>query len=406
MTRKKRLVLLALAGLLVAMIGLVVAGLLAAKPLARSAVVKGARGLGVEVNPKYVDVGWGWVRLRETDLALEGVPGLRATIERATVDLDGLTPVRVEARGVSVSMTGSAADFVVNLGSWAKRHPDAVKFPLVADSVSAVWRENASEDPWLTVGGALVAPLPGGSRLTAELATVLGVSVGPVGAMWAADNAAVTFGFGNPDPATALVRMDVDRATGTAKVSLRPVKLSALAQPLGVRLPIDGNVVVEGSATLSLDPPKGTTEVEGTLQAKLRGYVPPHPRELDGIVFGDVTTFETAFRISGDRKTVHLAKSRVAAGAFVLNGTGTTERAEDHAKIAMNMAGDIPCTSLAKSAAVSRLGGALGQLLGDAAKRTLAGAVRVGVKIEADSRKLDEAKVTHDVSIGCTLRFP
>lgn len=405
MSRKKKLVIAALAAALLLLAGAVVVVLVAAEPVARSMVQRAARDRGVLLDVEHVDVGWGWVRLREASLTLDDVPGFDARFDRATVDLEGTSPTKVEIRGLSVRMTGSAARFVVDLGSWAQRYPDTVRFPVVADDVRVEWRETESSPAWLSLSGGFVAPRKDGSRLTADRATVLGVPVGPAGAVWTSDNASVTFGFGNPDPATALVRMDVDPQASTASVALRPVRLADLARPLGVRLPIDGDVMLEGRAELSLTPQKAPAEVKGAVHAKLRGYVPPHPRELDGIVFGDVTTFDSDFRLAPDRRTMVLERSRVAAGAFVLAGKGTIEREQDHALIAMDMGGDIPCAALAKSAAVSRLGGTLGKLLGDAAKRSLAGSVRVGVRVRADSRKLDEAKVSHDVTIGCTVRF-
>lgn len=353
----------------------------------------------------HVDVGWGWVRLRQATVTLEGVAGAHAIIERATVDLDGFTPTRVEARGLDVKMMGSAADFVIDLGRWAREHPDAVTFPVVADGVRLAWYEAPSEPPWLEVQKSLIAPSAGGSRLTADRAMVLGVSVGPVGATWSSDGAAVTFGFGDPDPNAALLRMDVVRATGTAKLRLSRVPLSAIERPLGVRLPVDPTTMVEGTAELSLTPGADTLDVEGTLHGELIGYVPPHPKELNGIVFGKVTTLDTKVKLSADRRKVHLTETRVKAGAFALGGSGTIERRTDHAWITMDMAGDIPCSSLAKSATVANIGGPLGQFLGDTVKNALAGSVRVGVKVEADSRELAQAKLTQSVSIGCRLKL-
>ncbi len=406
MTRKRRWLLVALGVVAVVAPGLLVTAVFAAKPLARSIVVEAARAHGVALDPLHVDLGWGWIRLREAQLGLDGVPGLSAKVERATVDLSAFTPSRVELRGLSVNMTCSSADFVIDLGAWARRYGDALTFPVAADGVRVTWRESATAPPWLQLEKGLVMPAPGGAKFTAERAVVLGTGVGPVGAVWALDQASITFGFGEADPAAALARMDLNRDTGKARVTLGPVALSALEEPLGVKMPIDGKVVVEGTAEFSLPLGQEPSEVEGTLHAKLRGYVPPHPRELEGIVFGDVTTFDTSFRLSPNRRRLWFEKSRVTAGAFVLDGGGTVDREEDHGKILMNMAGNIPCTALAKTAAVAHLGAQFGRLIGDVAKLALAGSVRVAVKIHADTRKLGEAKVTHDVGIGCTLRLP
>lgn len=406
MTRKRRWLLAVLGGVTVLTLGLLVTAVLAAKPLARSMVVQAARAHGVALDPLHVDLGWGWIRLRETQLGLDGVPGLSAKVERATVDLSAFSPSRVELRGLSVNMTGSSADFVVDLGTWARRYGEALTFPVAADDVGMTWRESASSPPWLQLEKGLVVPVPGGAKFTADRATVFGAGVGPVGAVWALEQTSVTFGFGKDDAEAALVRMDVDREAGEARVTLKPVELSVLEEPLGVKIPIDGRVVLEGTAKFSLPLGHEPMQIDGSMHAKLRGYVPPHPRELEGIVFGDVTTFDTDFRLSSDRRRLFLDKSRVSAGAFVLDGDGAVTREQDHATIVMNMAGSIPCTALAKTAAVAHLGKQFGRLIGDVAKLALAGSVRVGVKILADTRKLGEAKVQHDVGIGCTLRLP
>jgi hypothetical protein len=405
MMRTRKLLVAAMTLLLLIVAGSVTIGL-AAKPLARSMVVAAAKAHGVQLETRHIDLGWGWVRLREVHLGLEGVPGIGATVERATVDLEGLSPSRVELRGLSVSMNGSPADFVVDLGTWVQRYADSLTFPIAADGLKVIWRESPSASPWLTVDGGLVVPVAGGAKVTADDAVVLGVSVGPVGAMWASDLASATLGFGHVDPSAATLRMDVDRATGKAKVALRQGKLAALAAPLGIDLPVGPAVLVEGTAELSLAPTDPANEVRGSVHLRLRGYVPPHPRELDGIVFGDTTTFDTDVRVGANRRTVTLDKSRLTAGAFVLDGGGVIERKDDHATVVMTMAGNIPCTALAKSAAVARLGAQLGAFLGDAAKLALAGSVRVGVKVSADTRKLADAKVQNDVGIGCTLRLP
>ncbi len=405
MTRKRKLLLAAMVVLALLAVGSV-AVLLAAEPLARSMIAVAAKKHGVELEMQHLDFGWGWVRLRDARVRLDAVPGISATVERATVDLERFSPSRVELRGLSVSVSGSPADLVIDVGTWVQRHADSLTFPVAADGLKVIWQESASASPWLVLDGGLIVPVHGGVKVTADDAVVLGVSVGPVGAMWASDLASATLGLGHVDPSVAALRMDVDRLTGKAKVQLRQGKLAALAGPLGVDLPIGPAVLIEGTADLVFSSTHPDSEVRGTVRLRLRGYVPPHPRELEGIVFGDTTTFDTEVRVAPDRRTVRLEKSRLTAGAFVLDGDGGIERRGDHATVVMTMAGNIPCTALARSAAVARLGAPLGGLLGDAAKLALAGSVRVGVKVNADTRKLADAQVKHDVGIGCKLRLP
>jgi hypothetical protein len=136
----------------------------------------------------------------------------------------------------------------------------------------------------------------------------------------------------------------------------------------------------------------------------LRGWVPPHPKELGGIVFGDRTSFASSFRVTEDRKTVTLTGASLTAGAFKLTGTGTIDRSQDYAIVKMDMAGSIPCVDIARSAAGAHLGSAAGAFAGDAAKILMEGSVGVSVKVEADTRDIAHPKIVQGVGVGCGLK--
>ncbi len=384
----------------------VVVLLLSLPAVLRWAVVSAARARGVDLVVTHVDPGWGWVRLRDADVSLQGVDGVHAKLARATVDLLGLSPTRVEVSGLAVSIRGSAADVMIEAATFAKVHGEALRFPVVAEAVDVDWREHASDAPWLTVKGALIAPSANGVRLTAQLASVLDVKAGPVGASWSSDRLSASLGFGQPDPDKALVRVDVPRGLEgkEATVTLQPMRLADVQRPLGVTMPISADAMVSGQAKLGLAP-DAHGAIAGSVHLSLRGWVPPHPRELDGIVFGNETTFDTAFSIDGSRKQVKLSDSVVRAGAFVLEGGGQIDRQGDHASIAMDMSGAIPCQALAKSAVGAHVPGAVGQLIGDVVQGALTGSVTVTVSVRADTRALTGAAVRHTVGVGCGLRL-
>src|SRR5690606_24932783 len=83
-------------------------------------------------------------------------------------------------------------------------------------------------------------------------------------------------------------------------------------------------------------------------------------------------------------------------------------RHPDHAKIDLDLRGNLPCDSLAGAAAESELGKVLGKTLGkmagQAAKKVIGGSVAVRVRIDADTRDLPGAKVTPSIGIGCGLK--
>ena len=69
----------------------------------------------------------------------------------------------------------------------------------------------------------------------------------------------------------------------------------------------------------------------------------------------------------------------------------------------MSLSGNLPCAAVAQSAASAHMGSFLAEILGKAAKRVVDGSLAVRVKIDADSRHLDEARVEPAVGVGCGL---
>jgi len=149
---------------------------------------------------------------------------------------------------------------------------------------------------------------------------------------------------------------------------------------------------------------QGTGPVTGHMAVTLDGYVPPHPPELDGFVFGKATTWNSDFKVSEDRKSVALAPSTVKAGAFELKGKGVVERHPDHARIRFEYQGFLGCAALAGAALQTHLGQVLSKLPKFMAKQTLQGSVGVTIKIDADTRDLENAKVLKLIGIGCGLK--
>jgi hypothetical protein len=149
-------------------------------------------------------------------------------------------------------------------------------------------------------------------------------------------------------------------------------------------------------------------EVKGKLSATLKGFVPPHPPELDGFVFGDVTTFDTDLTIDGARNRVTLTSSTVKAGKFELKGGGSVVREGQSASVDLELKGALPCDALAGAAAESRLGQLLGRVSGKQGKRTalaiVRGDVSVDVGIKASTKDLLNAKLTQKIGVGCGLR--
>lgn len=402
--RARVIILVILAVLAVPIIGIAIFH----EAILRFLIKREALARGVELEFETMTIGRGWLRLRDASMTLTGVPGFQAKVGRTRVTWEGLFPEdisRIEAQTVVAKAEGSVADLALDFSEWAKDHPDAFRIPVVAVEISAEWRERAGDKPWLGLSGGSLTPAQNAVAFHATGASVEGVSIGPIGGVWASSGGVISLGFGKPSLADAPVRIDIrpKAEPPTADILLRPVTMADLGSPMGLKLPTE-KAKLEGTAKITLLEREGKDVVEGTVAMTLHGWIPPHPKELGGLVFGDRTVFGSAFKLSEDRKTVTLSDALVTAGAFKLKGSGSIERKGDYGVARMDMAGAIPCSDVARSAAAAHFGSAAGAFAGGVAKGIMEGSIAVSVKIEADTRDLAGAKITQGVGVGCGIK--
>jgi hypothetical protein len=381
-----------------------VAAILLVGPLMRSTVIDRARAMGVEMTFDGLHFWWFNASLEGVRFKLVGVPGIDGQARTIDVSLANMEPRAIEATELHLDVVGSAADLAVAVGEWTKNHPGAYKVPVSAHSLDVAWRPSATEAPWLTTKDGAMTASPTGATFSAKHAVVSGLDVGDVGASWAGEAATISMGFGATDPTTAPIRATVQNIVTAPEVTvtLAPTELSKLAGPMGIPIPAPG-VVASGEAKLLFTRGLAQGPVTGQVDARLVGWVPPHPVELDGFLFGNTTTFGSKLSVSADRKTVQLSQSRVRASAFDLSGGGRIDRRDAYATVSMSLSGNLPCAAVAQSAAAAHVGSFLAEILGKAARRVVDGSLAVRVKISADSRHLDEARVEPTVGIGCGL---
>jgi hypothetical protein len=248
-----------------------------------------------------------------------------------------------------------------------------------------------------------------GAAFSASSCKLSGFELGKVGAGYSTTGGDISIGFGDQSAQAAPLRLDasVTERGGSMKLALTPTKLGLLGKGLGVALPLP-DVVVSSNAELTFPPMLTGGEVKGKISTSLKGFVPPHPPELDGFVFGDVTTFESDFTVDAARSKVTLTSSKVKAGKFELTGGGTIVREGIDAIVDLDFRGSLPCDALAGAAAESRLGQLLGRASGKQGKRTalsiVRGDVSVDVGVDARATDLPNAKLTQKIGIGCGLR--
>lgn len=389
-----------------------------ARAAVRERIVLEAKNRGFELAFADASIEGERVVLREVTARPLGVRGVAARLSKVEATLAGLDYVSLllgrsdevelvalEAEGAQVQLLGSAPGLALELSQWSERYPAAYDMKAEASNVTLSWRAAQQEAPWATIEGGSVTRAENGGRFEAARANVLGRPVGPVGSRWSKETGKLALDLGAFDAGVAPVHVEIqlDEANPTATFELRPTPLSALSGPLGTPLPLE-TVTVTAKATLKLPPGLAPAPVPGSVHLELLGYVPPHPPELDGFVFGDRTVVDTELEVAADQKSVKLENTRVTAGAFALQGDGDVQRAADHARARMRLTGSLPCVALATAAADTRLGQHWASFTKQMVKKNLVGSVTVTVNLDADTRDLSSAKLLRSVGLGCGLK--
>jgi hypothetical protein len=401
--------LLVLAALsVVGLIGLAVVAFVVVPAYVEREVKRRAAEKGVELEIGSLEFGWEWVELRDTRARLTGVTVVSLHFDKVEADLDGSDLAALRIEGVDAKAHGSLPVVALELGAWSKRFPSAYALPLSATGISFSWRPSSVDDPWLLVSGGTLAKTAGGTAFAAEKARVAGADIGRVGATVAATTSSVALGFGEGELVKAPLRIDAEQAPKPkVTVTLAPVLLERMAGPFAVPLPVK-DVIGSGVVTFDFASRDSMVPAGGHARLELKGYVPPHPVELDGFVFGDVTKLETDLRFGSGLDEAALENTSVTAGKFVLKGSGNVSRAADGARVTLDLRGTLPCDALASASAESRLGKLLGRAAGKkagiAALRLVGGSVAVRVQIDASTAKLPEAAVERSIGIGCGLK--
>jgi ADP-dependent NAD(P)H-hydrate dehydratase / NAD(P)H-hydrate epimerase len=397
---RRRRIWLVVAG---AVAALVLALALAFPPLLRSYVVSQARQRGVDLTPGEVGFHFDSVSVDNATFRLIGFSGLTAKLKHGDVALSGLNPKRLTARGLDLEVQGAPETVVLGLTDWFSGHKSNLKVPFSVSDVTLEWR--AGGQTWLSSSGGAIAPAPAGLTLHATRASISGIGLGAIDVGIDTKKSQLTAAFGGAAVRSAPVHAVIAYAGAhpSADFTLARTDLSRLTEVLGAKLPFAG-VRASGKAHASIDRETPSGPITGTASLDLTGFVPPHPDELNGIVFGNTTTVKTKFVVTSDRKRLGLSDIQLTAGAFKLGGTGLVTREARLGHIQLNLSGKLACTAIATSAAQSRLGGVVGAWLLHATGQALEGSITVVVQVDAYTDQLAAAKVARTISVGCGLK--
>lgn len=398
------------AGIAVVLLGAAVAVALLAPGYVKGRVEEEARARGILIVFRDVDVGFSRLQLDGVRLSLSGVPDLEATAERIEVDLVDWQPQAVRARGLSISMFGTGV--VDHLSAWKAANPKALAAPLEAESAVVDWHPAKGADAALSFGGSRVSVKADEGKIESAQAVFVGRAAGPVNVAWTTEDGGLAVQIRPQAAPLSAVKIDIVAAKDASprerpqvKLSLARTALGPLQAALGIPKGSEG-LEAEGEVTMPLPSLEQPAPIEGSIRLTVKGYVPPHPKELDGILFGNVTKVRADFTLAPDFGKAKLAQVQVEAGALALRGLGDVDREGFDAMVALTLKGTIPCTALATSAAVAHLGQEWGRLAGGLASGALRGNVSVVISVEAKASDLQNAKIDKSARLGCKVSVP
>jgi hypothetical protein len=368
-------------------------------------VIAQAEARGFTLEPGDISFGWGWLQLSDAKLSLIGVRGLSATLGIVDVELEGLVPKRFTVNQVKAEAVGDPLVLGQALDAWRAAHEKSLVEPTFVKPLAFELRREAKAEPILSLSD-------GELRLEKERASakaghvkVDGRELGAVSVSEGSNSVRLGLTLGMSELTNPQVVVDVQNAPKRSlHVGLSPLGLGRLGALLGREMPLP-EVLLSGSFDVAVapnsTPPSG---VSGRADFTLKGYVPPHPVELDGFVFGDTTDFGASFVVEPEHLRVRLEQAVVKAGAFALEGAGELRLEGTRSRLVLVLTGQLPCNTLAGAAAETRLGRALGRVTGKAAREVLLGAVGIRVAVDADPADPARARVLKTVTPGCGLK--
>jgi hypothetical protein len=351
---------------------LIAAGAIVYEPLVRKIVRKRALAAGVDLHCRDIRYRFSAATVGACRATLLGADGIELVLETAVVDLAGMSPTAVHARNAVVTLDATFPTLLSSLNEWRRRYPTLTSLPLDGEIISIVWRRphpgwnatvslpRAAMDPELRAGeidGARVAVTAEGTEPTKQptlrLDGITGswrddriklgvgivdlqlastdaakprrVMLGPIAASWDGERAGIDLGLGGPDAKNPPIRLELERAKRRVVVAVPEQELDWLTSPFGVSIPVRG---VRASSRVEIalgeDPWRG--EIGGSLSARVAGWLPAHPAEIDGFLRGDGIGVTADAKLAADRQSVQLPRVDVAIGAIALRGRGDVRR--------------------------------------------------------------------------------
>ena len=342
------------------------------------------------------------VVLQRLQVKMVDVPGVDARCEELIVDLHEFNPQKIQCTGAAVDVDGAPDELQQSLFAFSKAHEDSVRLPL---TLEGTFRYGPRDNPLVTMVGLVDSPGTGDLKFDGTF-QLLQAKLGTLALRRSKDNK-VDLGLGLTLSEKPIVNVVLDASAVPFKGSVTFVSQKVEEVCRAFALPVPNGFAgssVEGTVSFVIDGALPSTPHHGNASFVVTGWVPPHPRELDGIVFGKTTKTATTFEVAPDLGEVRFTKATVDAGALHLEGKGNAVRDGLSARTKFDLKGAIACSELGASAIGSRVQGIIGDILRGVTRLAVGGTVNIRVMIDADTKSLSAAKVDQAVDIGCRLR--
>ena len=376
----------------------------------RRECVAQAAAHGIALSIDDAELGGGGFRLLGVHATAAAFPGARAQATEIDVNMAGLHPERMTARGAEVTLKGSWRTVDAAIASWrasSQGGQEGAWAPaaLVLDEARVVWDGAFAENARVEASKARLDVTWQGTAATVHARSddvVVVVPAGKVGP-WRVDfdrsagtsRMRVALDPGVPDACTVLIVGDDERTTAVDVMIPRSplARLGLSPELLGLR----GKALqVEASAHYGTS---GTARAEATSKGGVYGIEAGLPMALDVAWDGSA---------SGDSKSgLDVKKARLAVGPLVGALTGTLKTFEDGFRIDVAWtAGPVPCAAFDAPLGVGSpfdIAYQLRKLAEGAGIARVAGNVRARGTMAFDSRDLGAGRVEFVPEVTCQV---
>jgi len=385
--------------LFVASAVMVVGAWLTAPFLVRWIVEGRARDRGFEAKVGDVRVGFTEVRIAKVEMTAPAIPGAKFDLEDVTAKVSWFQATEVVARHGDIGVKGEWTDLVKLLSLLASRDQKARAIPMRIEDLKLTWSLASGRQIVGVTGARLERSAEQKTSIGSAGIEVLGWKLGAVAAEMTHGDQPLLVGLGASSVGAAPIVVELAPLSDPKEITL---KLRETEAPTLVSiLMLDGltapKAKIEGSAKLSR---KEADVWTGAFEGTIRGWSPPVPREVAGLIKGDVKVGGD-LRVDGAKRTAAIDKAQASIGALKMLGDVSfswTEKAAGPVKGSLK--GTVGCAAIAQSAVGSQFGGIAGSFAGALAGAAVQGNVAVSVTIDLDPAKRT-GKITPEFVIGC-----